>query len=108
MSDDTRKKIDEIFTQLSDLLHVPIDFKQVLEEEGIVVPAYDVNAIISKQLALFVYAGLNVPNSFAPPYNRVHADVEWWKQIFEKESKKAEQAPDVQSDQVPPVVGEGG
>jgi hypothetical protein len=87
---ETQKQIDKILSTLSDLLQVPIEFRQTIEDQGRVLPAYDVNAILSKQIALFVYTGLSVPSSFAPAYNRVHADVEWWKQHFEKiEPEKA-------------------
>ncbi len=81
---ETQKKTDEILTKLSDMFQVPIEFQQIKEDHGRVIPAYDINAIISKMIGLFVYSGLVVPINFAPAYNRVHADVEWWKKVFEK------------------------
>ena len=42
------------------------------------------NSMVSKFAALLVYAGHTVPPSvFLPPYNRVHADIEYWKKKFE-------------------------
>lgn len=88
---ETKEKVDSILKNLSDLMGIPIQFHQTSEDQGIVIPAYDVNAIISKMIALFVFSGLNVPSSFAPPYNRVHADIEWWKQQMESISKQPAQ-----------------
>jgi HSP90 family molecular chaperone len=79
-----KERIDQILKEISDLMGVPIQFHQAAEEDqGRVIPAYDVNAIISKMIALFVFSSVNVPSSFAPAYNRVHADVEWWKTQME-------------------------
>lgn len=82
---------DQILKSLSELMGVPINYRPLQEDQGKVVPEYDINSIISKMLAFFVYNGLNVPINFAPAYNRVHADVEWWKRYME--DPKAEEAP---------------
>ena len=88
------EKINEIFTELSDLMGVEIQFKMDEEDQGRMIPAYNIDAVISKMLALFVFSGLNVSSSFAPPYNRVHADIEWWKNKFsEAQEVKSEEAP---------------
>lgn len=73
------EKIDEVLREISELLDVKIEFHPLKEDQGRVVPSYDVNGIISKLVALMIFSGLNVPSSFAPSYNRVHADIEWWK-----------------------------
>lgn len=76
-------QVKEIMTKMSDLMGVEITFVQDTQDQGRVIPAYDVNGIFSKMIALCVYSSLNVPSTFAPPYNRVHADIEWWKKHFE-------------------------
>lgn len=77
------EKIHVILTQLSELMGVEVKIVDDPKEQGKAVPAHNIDAIISKMMALFVFCGFNVPSSFAPAYNRVHADVEWWKQHFE-------------------------
>lgn len=73
----TDEKIHEIFKTISKALDVPVEL--IAEgEDNKVVPYFDVNAITSKYFALLVYIGANVPAT-PPPYNRVHADVEFWK-----------------------------
>lgn len=64
------------------MMGIEVKFTPDPQDQGRVIPAYDVNAILSKMIALFVFSGLSVPSSFAPPYNRVHADVEWWKKYM--------------------------
>ena len=63
-----------------------VEIKLRLGNEGEKVdPSFDVNAMISKFLALLVYSNQNVPvGAFMPAYNRVHADIEYWKQKYEK------------------------
>lgn len=73
---------DKIFEGISKLLDVEIVFLNTEENQNRLVPAFDVNAVISKFIALCVYRSMNVPSTFAPPYNRVHADVEYWKNKF--------------------------
>ena len=71
--------IDEKMRKLSDAMEVEIKFAQDEKDAGLVHPVYDANAIISKMIALFVYSGMNVPVTFAPSYNNVHASIELWK-----------------------------
>ena len=80
---ETQQKIDNILKSLSQLMGSPIEYRLLQEDQGRVLPVYDVNGIISKMVALLVYSGLSVPSTFGPPYNRVHADIEWWKKFFE-------------------------
>lgn len=85
---DQGEQIKTILMKISDELGVEVKFAPDTEDNGKVIPAFDVNAMISKMVALFVFSGLSVPSSFAPPYNRVHADIEWWKKTFEEASKQ--------------------
>ena len=64
--------------QLSKIMEVEVKFNQDKEGGEKVEPVFDASAIISKMLALFVFCGANIPSTFAPSYNRVHADVEYW------------------------------
>ena len=84
MNEKAKTRIDEILHSISDLLGVPVDYHPLQEDQGRVIPSYNVNAIISKFIALMVFNGLTVPTSFPPTYNCVHADIEWWKQQVEK------------------------
>lgn len=77
--DPVQEKIDNILNSLSDLMGIEVKFSPNNEDQGKVNPVYDINGILSKMIALFVFSGLNVPTTFPPPYNRVHADIEWWK-----------------------------
>lgn len=75
------KKIHGILTAVCHALHVPIEL--VADgPEGRLMPYFDINGINSKITALMVYVGANI-QPVSPPYNRVHADVEFWKKIFE-------------------------
>lgn len=87
----TKEKIEDIMKRVSDMMDVK--FELVSVEDNRLEPMFDVDAIVSKFMALLVYSGLNVPSSFAPPYNRVHADIEFWKKRFESDKPKEEQAP---------------
>lgn len=74
-----QEKIDQVMTELSNIMGVKIEFAADPEDQGRALPVYNIDAVVSKMLAFFVFTGLTVPSSFAPPYNRVHADIEWWK-----------------------------
>lgn len=76
-------KIQEIFSVICDITESQVRLGQLGEGEK-VKPEFDINGTISKLVALTVYCGMNVPTSFAPSYNRVHADIEYWKQRFKK------------------------
>lgn len=80
---DRRDEVIQIFAVISQMLDVEV--KVSAGEEGQKVePAFDVNSIVSKFAALLVFSGHTVPpGAFLPPYNRVHADVEYWKKKFE-------------------------
>lgn len=80
MNEKSKKRIDEILHALSDATGIAIEYRPLEEDQGRVVPIYDVNAILSKIVALMVFSGHPFPATFAPSYNRVHADIEWWKQ----------------------------
>jgi len=84
----TKETVDDILTKLSDALYVPIQFGQDDQDQNKVVPIFDVNAIFSKLVALCVYTGLNVPSTFGPAYNRVHADIEFFKKQFDNDLAK--------------------
>lgn len=88
----TKDLFDDKLVKVSDALEVDVKFVVSAEDEGKADPQFDPNAIISKLLALFVFAGLTVPSNMAPAYNRVHADIEFWKRKFEEieSNKKAE------------------
>ena len=93
MEESTRLKVEEILFKVSDALGVKIELKD--EEEGKrLSPVFDSQAIVSKFMALMVYCGWNTPVFFAPPYNRVHADVEWWKSQLEKKSDATPETPE--------------
>lgn len=81
---DTRpedEQIQEIFSVICDMTGAEVRLDAPVDG-GKAKPAFDINGAISKLVALSVYCGMNVPNSFAPSYNRVHADVEYWKKRF--------------------------
>lgn len=94
---ETEKKIEEILNGISKYLETEITLIEDPNNNNRVTPHYDMNGAVSKLIALFVYCGMNVPNSFAPPYNRVHADVEFWKKYFsnieDEAAKKAAEVP---------------
>lgn len=76
-------KVEEIFLSVSKALKANVEFAS--EGEGMPVkPYFDINGIISKLTALMVYSGMTVPSNYAPAYNRVHADIEFWKKEFEQ------------------------
>lgn len=80
----SQDEIIQIFSVISQMLDVEIKVGPPVTEGERVEPAFDVNAMVSKFLALLVYSNQNVPvGAFMPPYNRVHADIEYWKQKFE-------------------------
>lgn len=75
------KKIHGILTAVSHALDVPIEL--IAEgPAGKLMPYFDINAMNSKLAALMVYVGANI-QPVCPPYNRVHADIEYWKKKFE-------------------------
>ena len=87
------EEIKRIFEDFSKLMGVEVTLIQD-EVTQKVEPHFDLNSAISKLLALMVYSSITVPASIAPPYNRVHADVEFWKSrldTLEKESQAKEQ-----------------
>lgn len=71
--------IEKKLMELSVITGTEIKFSEDAANENKIVPAYNINEIISKILGLFVYQGINVPHSFAPSYNNVHACIEFWK-----------------------------
>ena len=77
------EQIQQIFSILCDITGSEIKLSAAADG-GKVQPAFDINGVISKIVALSVYCGMNTPNSFGPSYNRVHADIEYWKKIFQK------------------------
>lgn len=76
------KSIEEIIqdklVSISDALEVPVNFVAEEGSSNQVKPAFNPDDMISKFVALFVYAGVNMPSTMLPGYNRVHADVEFW------------------------------
>ena len=79
-----------IMIVVSQTLETEVKFKEPSEGQEIQ-PGFDVEGIISKMLALLIYSGLYVPVNFQPPYNRVHADIEYWKKRFETKLEKPEE-----------------
>ena len=75
------EQINEIFSVICDMTGSEVKLEAPVDG-GKAKPAFDINGAISKIVALSVYCGMNVPASFGPAYNRVHADVEYWKQRF--------------------------
>ena len=78
------EKIEKILKEMCGLMGVEITLVADAEKNNELIAHYDVNAVISKQLALFVYCGWNV-QPLGPAYNRIHADIDWWKKQFEAE-----------------------
>lgn len=76
-------RIQEIFSVICDITGSDIKL-EAAADGGKAKPAFDINGAISKIVALSVYCGMNVPASFGPAYNRVHADVEYWKKRFQE------------------------
>ena len=71
-----------IMIAVSQALDTEVKFQE--PSEGLEIqPGFDVEGILSKMMALLIYSGLFVPANFQPPYNRVHADIEYWKKRFE-------------------------
>lgn len=77
------QEVEDIFLSVSSALKSDVQFATVSEGER-VIPLFDINGVISKLVALMVYSGMVVPSSFAPAFNRVHADIEFWKKTFEQ------------------------
>ena len=84
------KSTEDILVKICDLMEAEVQLVADENNEGKVTPHLDINGAISKLMALLVYCGMNVPVDFGPSYNRVHADVEYWKKRF---SSTAEVAP---------------
>ena len=55
--------------------------------DGKLSPRVSVDEIISKFVALLVYGGATIGPLFLPNYNRVHADVEFWKKTISEIDK---------------------
>jgi len=77
------KQVEDIFLTLSSALKTTVDFASDGEGQP-VKPYFDINGVISKLTALMIYSGMYVPSYFAPAYNRVHADIEFWKKELEQ------------------------
>jgi len=75
----------KILIEISKLLGIEIRFEPEGKDSQKISPMIDVNSILSKFMALLVYIGWGVPINIMPPYNRVHADVEYWKKQFSSE-----------------------
>lgn len=101
MPETAKEKIDGILTSMSDLMGVKIEFVQDGEDQGKVIPAFDINAILSKMVGLCVFSGLSVPSSFAPTYNRVNADIEWWKKTMAELENSTPAAETHKTEEVP-------
>ena len=80
--------VDNKFKTLSDILEVEVKFSQDGNDQNLVHPVYDVNEMLSRLVGLFVLTGLHVPVSFAPSYNNVHANVEFWKESIKKQTEQ--------------------
>lgn len=111
MEKNAHEIIDQKLIALSDIMGVPVQFAPDESEQGKMRPVYDVNGILSKMLALFVYCGMSVAANCAPPYNRVHADIEWWKKEFATPDAPpaAEKTPDSEAqaaEEQPPAAAE--
>lgn len=88
--------VQDILTQVSDALQVPVNFAASEADANVVRPTYNPDAMVSKLLALLVYSGISVPSTFAPAYNRVHADIEFWKNYMVEQAKTLEIPPPAQ------------
>lgn len=80
----------ERFVEISRILETEVKFDQDPDDPQKASPVIDVRSLLSKLVALMVYSGWNVPAASMPSYTSVHADVEYWKRIFEQ---KAEESP---------------
>lgn len=86
----TDEIVQEKLVSISDALEVKVEFVTNEANANVVHPAFNPDAMISKLLALLVYSGVSVPSTFAPGYNRVHADVEFWKAYIAEKTKPEE------------------
>lgn len=75
-------KITDRLKIVSDALEVEVTLVGDPKDENRVQPHFDINDIVGKLLGLSVYCGWSVPINFAPSYNAVHANVEFWKKLF--------------------------
>lgn len=83
MEDIVRNKIEGKMKAISEVLDV--EFLLVKDESTQrIEPNFDVNAMLSKFVALMVYCGFSVPSTIAPAYNRVNADIDYWKRHFDE------------------------
>ena len=69
----------EIFKNVSDMLSVPVHMVVDAQDQNLVKPAFNPDALVSKIVALFVFCGITMPSNISPNYNSVHADIEFWK-----------------------------
>lgn len=93
---------EAIFIELSQILDVEIKFEPDPSNDQKVSPVIDVASVLSKFMALMVYVGWSVPVNCMPPYNRVHADIEYWKKSFSLMDKpQSVQAPETAPDTNP-------
>ena len=104
------KSIEEIvqdkLTKVSDAREVPVNFVASEKEANHVKPAYNPDDMISKLIAILVFSGVNIPITFAPPYNRVHADVEFWKRFMAASQTVSELAPEPATETQPEPAAE--
>lgn len=97
-----KKSAEVIFMGISEMLGVDIRFQNT--PTGPVSPLIDINNVISKLTALMVYVGWSVPSNISPPFSRVHADVEYWKKVFNQDDKdKPETSAPVEAPTEPPT-----
>ena len=74
-------------------LECKIDFSD--DAQNKVSPVFSLDEMLSKLIGLLVYCGASVPIHSFPPYQRVHADVEFWKKHL------IEPAPEEQKPEAP-------
>ena len=95
------KNPELIFIELCNLLDVEVRFEADPRDGQKVSPVIAVTAMLSKIMAIMVYVGWSVPAHCVPPYNRVHADVEYWKKKFETKQKEEEKPSEEQKIEPP-------
>ena len=88
-----------VLVKLSEAMGVAVMFQSA--ETGPVTPTIDINAIISKLVALMVYVGWSVPANISPPFNRVNADMEYWKKAFAQDDPDKEPAKESEKEPLP-------
>ena len=83
-------EIESKFTVIFEAMDVPVLL--VNGDNNKLQRTFNMNAVLSKFVALMVYSGLEVSTNISPSYTRINADIDYWKRNFEEKKSKPSEA----------------